>query len=111
MQIILFKIRVAFPAPRPVAEMRMRFGKRFDYRVAGFLKMLAVVRLKRFAAKDTAAARTKAQIVFNAAHFTLLFIGACDFYFRCVRAMFFFDGFVGHTSFVSDRRINPRAGR
>jgi hypothetical protein len=74
------------------------------------LEMLAVVRLKRFAAKDAAAARANAQIFFNAAHFTLLFIGACNFYFRRVCAIFFFDGFVGHTSFVSDRRINPRAG-
>ena len=79
--------------------MRMRFGKRFDYWVAGFLEMLAVVRLKRFAAKDTAAARAKAQIFFNAAHFTLLFIGARSFHFRSVRAICFFDVFVGHALF------------
>lgn len=92
----LFKIRVAFPAPRPVAEMRMRFGKRFDYRVASSLEMLPVVRLKRFAAKDTAASRAKAQILFNAARFTLLLIGACNLHFRRVQAVFFLDGFVGH---------------
>jgi len=74
----------------------MRFGKRFDYRMAGCLEMLAVVRFKRFAAKDTAAARAKAQIFLNATHFTLLLIGACNLHIGRVRAIFFFDGFVGH---------------
>lgn len=88
----------------------MRLGKRFDNWVASSLEMFPVVRLKRFAAKDTAASRAKAQIFFNAARRTLLFIGACNFHFRRVRAVFFLDGFVGHVFFVSDRRIDPRGG-
>ncbi len=65
--------------------------------------MLPVVRLERFAAKDAAASRAEAQIFFDAAHFTLLFIGACNSYLRRVRAVFFPDGLVGHASFASKK--------